>query len=391
MEAIPFRAPSVGWGDIVRNLTGLRRLLLVGSLFAIVVAACGGANVSADPKGALTDAMRRMGDWEGVTATLSIDSDTASLLALFEEGGLDARMADLVLGSSLGVSWHHGDDPEAREDDEASFSFRLGGVEAASFRQLDEMLYVRMDLDFLIETFADESADAVAEFDASIAEFEALGLGFLTDMRAGKWLQLTGMKQLQSMMEGMAGVPATPDPSELEQINAKMREALTRFVEEDVEVTFVERDDHGDHLRASATGDAMLDLGAELFATMGGLFPETPGLDTDQLVDELRQEAGAEAAEFTVPLDLWISNRVISRIAFDVMALVEANPDAFEGEVVEIPIPEEDLRLGVALELSEFKGGVEAPADAVEVDLFEIFGRLMSGAFLELDEGLDDL
>ncbi|MGH3441131.1 MAG: hypothetical protein ACRDUY_03625 [Nitriliruptorales bacterium] len=91
----------------------------------------------------------------------------------------------------------------------------------------------------------------------------------------------------------------------------------------------------------------------------------------------------ADAEKFTVPFDLWISNGVISRMAFDVVALVEANPHLAEDE--EDELPEDVTRLAIALDLSEFRGGVEEPSDAVDVDLFEIVGRLMGGAFTELE------
>jgi hypothetical protein len=360
----------------MHGVRGPLRLVLLGLLIGVLVAACGrGPDASTDPQAAVQDALKRMASWDGATATFAIDSTAPSLLAAFADEGLDERMVRLVLDSSLTFSVLLGDDLLDRTDGETSVTFLLGGVDVFSLVQFDEDLYVRVDLDRIVEV-VDRDGTGKHALDGAQAEAEAHGLDFAADLRRGSWLKVTGLKQVQAMIEGMYGAPSSPDPAELAALAPELREAFDRFLEGEVDFAFLGRDDHGDHIRVTTTGRALIDLGENIYAIAGGLLPDAPGMSPAQMFDELRREVGSKAEGFTVPLDVWISNGVISRVAFDIVALAQANPEQMAEE---IPVGVE--RLGIAIELSEFGGGLQAPAGATEIDLFEYVGRVMGGAF----------
>lgn len=356
----------------MRGMNSGFRVLLLGLVMALLVGACGQMpDAATEPRAAVKDALERMASWDGGTATFSIDATVPSLLAAFAEDGLDVQTAQILLDSSLTISALLGDDPADRADGETSVTLNLGGFDVVSFVQLYEDVYFRIDLDRIVDLF-DREGIGRAELDAVQVEAEAYGLDFAADLRGGSWLKVEGFQQVQSMLEGMLGAPSPPDPAELEALAPQLKDAFERFLDAEVDFAFIGNDDYGDRVRVTTTAEALIDLGEVIFSIAGGLMPATPGMNPDQMFEELRREVGTEAEGFTIPLDVWIASGVISRVAFDVVALAEANPEHLGKEM-----PDGVERLAIAVDLSEFGGGVEAPSGAIEIDLFEIVGRFM--------------
>ncbi len=81
----------------------MKRLLVLLAAGSLLLSACGGAEPSEDPRGALKTALDNMAEIEGAAVVLSLESDTASLQALSSEGGspLDEESAQKVLDSSI--------------------------------------------------------------------------------------------------------------------------------------------------------------------------------------------------------------------------------------------------------------------------------------------------
>lgn len=351
---------------------------ILAAAAAVALAACGGAAgpaASEDPKAALEAAVDRMAEWDGGAVTVRVDATRASLEALAAESGDDLtdEQIGLILDSALEFRSHAGADAATTEDDEAEVRLRIGTTDAFHVIVQAGTFYLRSDVEQLLELAGGD--DVRADLDELVTMAEQAGIDVVDDLLAGSWLQIDGLDELASMAAGMSGGPGTPDPDEVASAQAAIVEALRGFVARDLDVTYVGDDEVGAHLRLVASGADLADLAEDVIAAAGPSLLGPSAGDQEQLLDELRTES-ADLDDMVLPLDVWIADGVIARIGVDMVAFAEANPDKVEDEV-----PAGVDRLGLLVDLERFDGGVDAPEDAVPVDLFELFGRMMAGGF----------
>lgn len=354
----------------------ITRIALLPAAAALLLAACGGASdaVADDPAQTLEAAMDRMAAWDGVSLDGRLVTTADSLLALDEDGELDRATAELLANTQGSLDAHPGNDPESPDDDRASVRLQLGDLEAMEMISSAGEIYVRSELDEMARALGDPQSNA--EYQASMDQLATAGFGFVDALRSGQWIHLRGAQELASMAEGMAGGTATgPDASGTDADRDQLQDRIDRFVEEDVTVTYAGTDEVGDHLVVEASGDDVAALYLDIMdvataaGSATGVAPQTKQLD--DLRAELEQgDTREELAAVTVPVDVWLADGELSRVAVD---LVEMAAASAEGD--ELPAGVEQL--GVVTDLAPFDGDVEVPEDPVEVDIGQLLGQFL--------------
>jgi hypothetical protein len=330
-----------------------------GLLLTTGLTACGtgdgGTAVEDDPKTALSEAVEALGDDDGIELTFAVDGDRDAIVAA-SDGEVTAEDADLVLDSSM-VLRAAGED---ENDAQAEFVVNVGGADVVEVRIVPEQrFFARVDLDAIGDVVDDPGfAEGV---DEAVAQAEAFGLGELaTAVRSGDWIELKGVEQLTEFAEGMSG--EQPQEEELteedvEDVRARIVDALQRFLDEDVDVAYVGEESAGQRVTATTTQADLTGLFDEIAAVasdLGGVDPETLGADVP------------EASDDPVELDFWIADGRLSQVGFD-LAQTDDSGDMPEGTYMLAAV-------------AEFDGSVEAPAEATEIDLFAIVGNVLGGA-----------
>jgi hypothetical protein len=334
--------------------------LLAGSL-----AACsgGGPDVEQDPEAALEEAVGALADYDGIELVLGIDGDRDAIAATDDD--LDETQIDLILDSTV-VIRAAGD---SEEDAQAEVLVDLAGERAFELRFLPEQqLFVRLDLDAVGRAVDDPSL--VEQLDDATSAAEEFGLADLAGaVRAGEWVQLTGIEQLTEFAGGASGdtdgASEEPTEEEVEDVRERLVAALQRFLERDVDVTYVGEDEVGERVTATTTQAALASLTEELSTIASDL----SGVDGDQLgLDDAAPEGGDEPVE----VDLWIDDGRLSQVGFDLGAVADDGESAPEGTFI-------------VARIAEFDGSVGAPEESTEIDLFAIFGSLFGGGLPGLD------
>lgn len=323
-----------------------RKLVMAAVAATLVMTACGGGgpDPAEDPQGSLEAALNALSEYEGVTATLSLASDTQSLSAL-SEGELTDEDAQKILDSSLSFSSLNADKPE---DAEAEMTVNVAGSEdAVEMKVLGTELYLRADVQGLMEQFGADTSqlDTFEQQAGSQPGFEFVGPAL-----AGDWIVIKGLDQLQEQLG--AGAATQPTEAQQEAIN-KFTDALKN--NSDVETG--DKEGPGDHLVATVGLRGLYEdissLASELGAGAAGSMPPA-----------------SEVPDEDISLDTWVEGGQLTQIELDLTQFKDF-PDADFPEGVEA--------LAIRLGLEEFTGGVEAPADAAEVDVNTIMQGLMGG------------
>ena len=312
----------------------IRKLFLAALAASLLLAACGGSDgpdPADDPEGSLEAALDSISEYEGVTVGLSVASDTASLTAL-SEGALTEDNAQRILDSSISFSSLNAENPE---DAEAEMSVNIAGSEdAVEMKVLGTDLYLRADVQGLMEMFGADPAQLGA-LEQQVAGQP--GFEFVEPAIAGEWIVIKGLDQLQ---EQFGGGEAT-EPTEAQ------REAITKFAEALKDNSSVETGDKegpGDHLIASVQLRPLVEDLQSIASDLGA----GESVPTGDVPDE------------EIDVDAWVEDGRLSQIELDLTQFKDF-PDA--------EFPEGVDQLAIRLTLDEFTGGVEAPADAVEVDI----------------------
>lgn len=359
----------------------MRTRLVALVVLAVVAAACGGVeDVSADPRGALEDAVQRMSSWDGMEVAFRVDSTVDSLVTGEGIDPMTEDEASVLLASSFTLRSFHGDlaDPE---DDRAETVVDVDGITALQYRQFGtEETYVRSELQKFLTRFGSTTEDH-AEF---VDDLRAIGVDFVDEALAGEWLALRGMDELARMYSGMTGLEV-PSPEEAESLRAEMSDRVRQFLRERVSVTYVGADDIGEHVRATATARDVVGFvfdAFELLGASGGPFGAT-GIGGEDMFDAMRDEVVNDLGDTEVSLDVWLADGHVKRLAFDVVAFAAANPD-FASD-----FPSGVERLAVVADLAEFGGDLDVPDAAAEVDVFRLVGQFMGQAFGSFEGGLE--
>ncbi|WP_052668000.1 hypothetical protein [Nitriliruptor alkaliphilus] len=343
-----------------------------GLLFTTSLTACngGGTDAEDDPTTALQEAVEALADYDGIELRLSIDGDRDAIIEA-ADGELDEDTADLLLGSSLLLRAAGEDEADAQ----AEFIVELGGREAVEVRVLPEQrFFVRVDLDAIGDVVDDP--DFASGVDEAVGMAEAFGLGEVASAaRAGDWIELKGFEQLAEFAGGFGGDTTEDEPTEeqIEDVRERIVASFQRFLAQDVTLEHVGEESAGDRITATTTeGDL-----ARLFEEISRIAGDLSGVDPDAFGD-----TGVDTTSDTpVQLDFWIDGGELRQVGYD-LSQIEGDDTAPEGTYVLATI-------------AEFSGTVEAPADAVEIDLFAIIGNMFGGmgdfgGFDDFDDFDDD-
>jgi hypothetical protein len=306
--------------------------------------------VESDPTGSLSEAVRGLEEYEGVELTLAFDGDQEAIEASLD----DPDAARLLLDSQISIRARG----ESEDDTQVEMVVDLDGNDAVEVRVLPEQrLFFRVDVEGIGEVVDDPEFDqGVQEVREGAAQF---GFGDLAeDVTAGNWIELTGLDQLEEMLG--AQQEEEPSEEEIEDLQQRIVGALERFLDEDVEVSYVGSEDNGERVRATTDGASVNELLSEITEIAG----EAGGVDAGQLQGLDQEEVPADEE---VVLDAWIDDGVLAQVGFDLSRIEETDGDgAPEGTYI---------LLGIA----EFTGTIEAPDEATEFDLFGLIGGFMGG------------
>ncbi|CAN5306295.1 hypothetical protein BH20ACT9_BH20ACT9_16940 [soil metagenome] len=335
----------------------MTRIRLPALLCVAVLAAsaCGGApSAQDDPRRALSDALEAVGDYPGIEVAVSLDSTPESLqaLAASDDGQLTEADAEKILDSQVVVAGTEGEDPEGTADDEASVTVVVAGTEAVELRSVDETVYVRADVRGLLEAVGQDPAAA----DMVAAQSTQPGLEFLRPAVEGEWLRLDGAKALLEQQ-------AQTTPAEPTEEQRAALEDFVRTLREDSTVTYAGDEEQGEHLVASVglrdLYTSLQDLGDRLGpGATGG--QELPGAQ--------------EVPNLQVDIDTWVSDGRLSRMELDLTQFTELAPES--------EFPRDVDELALAVDVDEFSESVEAPDDAVPVDVQQLFSTYMGDSDL---------
>lgn len=323
----------------------MRKILVSAAAALLLLAACGddggGPDPADDPKGALTNALEAMNDYEGVTMTMSLDSDTDSLVAV-SEGSLTDEQAQQILDSSLTITSKSAEDPA---DAQAEVVVNIAGNETAvEMKFVDSTLFARADVAGIMETFGQDTSqlDAFEQQASGRPGFEFVGPAL-----DGEWIAMTGFEQAFQQF----GATESAEPTEAQK---KALESFTTALEDAADVESGDLEGPGDHIAASVQLREVYDSFTELAGQLGaaGTTPMPPA---------------SEVPDETLRIDTWVDDGRLTQVSLDFKQFGE-----FEGAE---PIPEGTEKLALVLGLEEFTGDVTAPEDAAEVDL----NQLMQG------------
>jgi hypothetical protein len=327
----------------------MRKLFAAIAAATMVMAACGGddgGSSGGSPKETLTSAVENLSSG-GHTITLSLNSDPESLAAL-SEGSFNEDVASKILDSSISISSNGEDNPA---DSEFALAANIAGNTDFEVRFVDETLYLRIDLDSLLDLAGPEAkAEATQQIQAAIEAAKAQGLDFVEPAANGEWLAFTGLTGLLDQL----GV--NPSPSEDQQA---VLDQFTAAVTKDAEVTSEGTDDEGEHLVASANLKNLyqnfVDLATELNPSAAS---QLGAVDASEIPDE------------EVSVDFWVNDGSLTQIQFDFLQLAGLGDEE---------IPDGVDALGLRLEIDDFSGGVEVPSGATEVDVAQLLQTFMGG------------
>lgn len=305
----------------------------MAALLCVLTMAGAGAGAADDGRELLRQGMLALAASPGVTATLSVESDVASLQALLstDEELLTPQAAQVLLGTSVQLTF-----PVAVPGEWFAMSVRSAGVDWAELRIVDNVLYGRAD----VRTWLEMVGADPALLEEARAALERDGI-LPADALEGRWIAITEP-------DGMVAAASEPD-------NALGR--LGMAIIDSAEVELVGTDEHGDHLRVVVSPRVLGDvLALELSAL-------SPGGASDWGLPP-----SGSVPDAPVELDLWVRDGVLVAARLDLMQLGALDQDYVLPPGVE--------RLAVLLQLQPFHGQVLVPADALVVDGDLLFERL---------------
>lgn len=321
----------------------MRKIFGLVLALALVAGACGGdsgPDPAEDPQGALQAALDRLGEYEGVTLTMSIAADTGSLVAL-GEGDLTEDNATKVVDSSITLSAKQSDGDAGSQFE---MSANIAGIDnAVELKTVDNTFYLRADVQGLADAFGADTSqlDAFAQQAGAAPGFEFVGPAL-----QGEWIGITG---IDTAMEQLTGQQATPSEADQEAIK-KFTDALG----DAAEVTEGDKEGPGVNLVATVN---LRDAYSSLSEIAAGL-AQIPG-------GGLPSEADVPDADISI--DTWIEDGNLTQVEFDLTQLADLGDN---------PLPEGVGELAFRITIDEFTDSVEAPDGAVEVDFQEIFQGL---------------
>ncbi|HEX2239856.1 MAG TPA: hypothetical protein VHJ82_01755 [Actinomycetota bacterium] len=329
----------------------MRRLLTGLIAGCLIAASCGGTTggdsaAPEDLKAQLTSAIQSLGQQDGLTLTLSLQSTPESLAALAAEDGgqLAPEDAEKILSSSITLSVRQGDTPQ---DSEFALALNAAGTSNAfEMRVVNDNLYVRADVASFLELVGQDPAAA----QALAQQAAASGMDFAVPAVEGRWLTIQGLTKLSQQFTG--GM-APPTPSEIQQ---QAIDEFTQAIEASATVTEAGEDEAGQHTVVTLPLRDLFQRFVQLAQSLGPLPGPLP--------------AASEVPDEQLRLDAWVSDDRLTQVELDFLQFA-----AYEDEEVPEGVDRFALRMGI----DEFAGGVEEPTDAVPIDLQKLMGAFFGG------------
>ncbi len=325
----------------------LRRVGAVVVVMGLAVAACGKAAEVVAPRLAVREAAHSTFDEHQGRFTLSVVGSEADLSALLQPTQEDRRFLDLLRKSRIVVSVDGGDE-NTLDDDRFALNVDLGDIDhAVELRMVDKTMYLRGDVAGMARLFEADSSDLSKLVDGA----RAAGIDFVADAVAGKWLSLD-LAPLESMAKDAAGGSGAQLPEMGGPQFSKLVDAVSAAFGEDVDVTRLGQEDAGEHYRLDV---ALQQVYERLAPVLGELFP-VPGMGA--------LPPATEVPARQVSLDVWTSDGRITRAELELGQFAPQPPTG---------------RVALRVDIDKLDGGIQAPGDAVKVDVMGIFSRLMAG------------
>lgn len=319
---------------------------------ALALTACGGATSLLAPPLAVREAARSTFAQRATSFTFTLTGSDKDIAALFGEGGAldpeDEKALAVLRDSRLTLSADNGADATSPDDDRVAVDIELGGIESAfELRMIEGRLFARADASAIAKLF-DAPPGAI---DEGLAMAKGMGLGFLADAAAGRWLSMD-LGPLRSFLEGLAG--------EVPQVGAaqaqSILDALVGAWEAEADVERLGTDATGERYRLSVGLRQIFERLLPLVESLG--LPGPLGGAALPSVDQL--PAGS------VEADVWVRDGKLVRVEFDPGQLSDTGGAG--GRAV------------LRVDITARPDPITAPEDSVEVDLFEVFGRLGAAA-----------
>ena len=324
----------------------LRRIGAVVVVMGLAVAACGKAAEVVAPRVAVREAAQSTFDGNQGRFRLSLVGDEAAIYGLLEPGDEDRQFLDALLGSSVTVSMDGGDEGTL-DDDRFALEVDLGDVDRAiELRVVDKTMYVRGDVAGLVRLFEAEAGNLTD----IVNDAQQAGLDFVADAVTGKWLSFD-----LAPLEAMAAAGASPQGGGLPSLGApqlqQVLDAVSATFGEDVDVKRLGQEDAGQHYRLTVPLRRVYERLAPVF---GDLF-SMPGLVPPP---------ATEVPDRSVVFDVWTDDGRIRRAELDLGQFADETPSG---------------RVALRVDFESLDGDIKAPDGAVEVNVMEILGGLMSG------------
>jgi hypothetical protein len=311
---------------------------------ALVLSACGGGpDPQENPQAALTSAFESLREAPGVTMTMSLRSDVASIQA-FSEGEASEEDAQKILDSGLTVTARNESDPEKAQSE---MSVDIAGIDdAVELKFLSKTLYLRGEVRDIMEAFGADPADA----DRFVADGKTAGIDWAEAAVDGEWLEFEGL-------DAMAKQFGVPDMGETATQQREIVNKIGDAIERNAKAEPGTKEGPGDHLVVTMNVRDLYASFQEIAGSLGAM--AGAGLPPS-----------SDVPDENIALDLWIEDDFVSQIELDFLQFSE-----FEGA----EIPEGVRQAALRITLEEFDGEVEAPDGATKVDLQELSG-LFAGA-----------
>ena len=323
----------------------MRRVLAILFSAALVLGACGGDDVAEDPQGALERALDNFGNYEGMSITFTLQSDTDSLRAVAAGDGdeLSEEDARKILDSSIALITKEGDSPE-----ESQFELTAdvaGHDNAVEVKMVDESFFLRADVRDLVEEFGGDTAE-IDQFEQQAGTQP--GFEFVGPAIEGEWLALRGFNELMRQFGGGMQTPSEEDQRTMRQ--------FADAIQENSQVEAGDREGPGGHLIATVPLRQTYQDFAQLLQDLGQVPPGAALPPANEVPDE------------NATVDLWIEDDHLRQVEFDITQI---------GEIADDPVPEGVEQFALRMEIEEFTDDVQAPEDANEVDAQQIIQQFM--------------
>ncbi len=309
-----------------------RVFLSIATAVAVVALAGCSAAEKLSPQLAVKEAAKSTTNQKEGSYTLSIAGSEADVNALLNEGAPlsdeDRQGLTLLRNGHITVT---------RGTDKYALDIKVGDLDhAVELRSVDKKLFVRADVAGLAKLLS-ASPD---EINAAVSGLASQpGLGFLSAAVAGKWISadLGGLFDKKPVTDWKA-----------------IKDAIGKALSDDVAIKKLQGDDAGDHYLATVSS---------LRTFYAKVAPVLSQSMTNFLPSGDRLPPASAVPDKPANLDVWVKSGRVSRLELDLGQFAPAPPPG---------------RVALRLDIDREAATVTAPADAVNVDLAGLLGKLLN-------------